>query len=256
MIDGFTYSDDAISNGHILEILRMLSPSRAAGVEKVRIGRNHGDGGYVMLNDFSNITAAYSLGIKDDVTWDLDVAGKGIPIYQYDHTIDALPCEHHMFHWSKIGIGDSDPNIPLVPLHELMTRNGHGADCGDLLLKCDIEGHEWRMLATMPSNMLGKFRQIVIECHGFSHVNQPDYAAIVAEGVRAMTLRHKVVHVHANNNSAYAIVGGVPVPTTLEFTLARIDAYDLSPSDEVFPTALDRPCSPHRVDYSLGRFVF
>ena len=108
----------------------------------------------------------------------------------------------------------------------------------------------------MPDELLKLFRQIVIETHGYGHLTDPEYAKIVADGVRALSRFHRVIHVHGNNNSAYCIVGGVPLPTTLELTLVRAATYDLSISDEIFPTPLDQPCWPQRADFALGTFTF
>jgi hypothetical protein len=254
VIDGFSYTDDIVTHSSVLEVLRMLRPHTASGFSKIRVGRSN-DGGYIMLDDFHKIGAAYSLGINDDVSWDMQIANRGIPVYQYDHTIDALPEPHSLFHWSKIGIGDANPDRNLKPLDVLMEENGHVTG-GDLILKCDIEGAEWRMLATIPPELLRRFRQIVIETHGYGGLVDPGHAQLVADGARALTQFHRVVHVHGNNNSAYCIVGGVPLPTTLELTLVRADTYDLSVSYEVFPTPLDEPCYPHRVDFELGAFTF
>jgi hypothetical protein len=250
----FAYSDDPTTSKIVLDALRMLRPHRAAGYSKIRLGRNN-DGGYVMLDDFDGIDAVYSLGIKDDVSWDLEIANRGLPVYQYDHTIDALPQSHALFHWSKIGIGGTRSEGLLKPLHLLMQENGHM--CGrDLILKCDIEGAEWEMLSTIPRNAIGKFRQVVIESHGYGAFADPDFAQKCVNGLRALTEAHKVIHVHGNNNSAYCIVGGVPIPATLELTLARVDAYELSTSCEVFPSPFDQPSWPHRADHALGTFTF
>ncbi len=251
----FTYSDDAATSRVSLEILRLLRPFRAAGVKKIRLGRE-GDGGYVLLDDFHEITAAYSLGIGGDVSFDLDLANRGLTIYQYDQTIEALPAEHEKFRWKKLGVGDKNPRMKLEPLHALMRDNGDGVEGPDLLLKCDIEGFEWRMLETAPEGLFRRFRQIVIEAHNFSNVNNPEYAPIIAAGVRNLTKDHAVVHVHGNNYAPYFIVGGAPIPAVLELTFARRDAYTLTPSNETFPTDLDRPCNPHATDYFLGSFVY
>lgn len=251
----FTYSDDLATSRVVLEILRLLRPFRAAGIKKIRLGRE-GDGGYVLLDDFHKIATAYSLGVGGDVSFDLDLADRGITVYQFDQTIEALPAEHERFRWKKQGIGDINPQMKLAPFHVLMRENGDGVDGPDLLLKCDIEGFEWRMLETAPEGLLRRFRQIVIEVHSFAHIQDPEYAPIVLAGVRALTKDHAVIHVHGNNNAAYCIVGGVPVPNSLELTLARRNAYLLTPSNETFPTELDRPCWPHRTDYFLGSFVY
>jgi hypothetical protein len=112
------------------------------------------------------------------------------------------------------------------------------------------------MLSTMPQDKLKRFRQIVIEMHGYGRLIDPNFAQKIVDGLLSLSRSHKVIHVHANNNSAYCIVGGVPLPTTLEVTLVRQDTYELSVSGEIFPTPLDQPCWPGRVDFSLGTFTF
>ena len=67
-------------------IYQLLRPKDVYGKKKVRIGKE-GDGGYVLLNDFENISIAYSFGICNDVSFDLELAEKNIDIFMYDHTI-------------------------------------------------------------------------------------------------------------------------------------------------------------------------
>ena len=80
-----------------------------------------------------------------------------------------------------------------------------------------------------------------------------------ASRVRAALLNlspsHRVVHVHANNFAPWAVVGGVPVPSVLELSFARLDTGSFSVSDEVFPRALDMPCLSKEADFYLGRFA-
>ena len=47
-----------------------------------------------MLDDFGGITAALSLGVADDPSWDLAIGERGIPTFQFDHTINKPPAEH------------------------------------------------------------------------------------------------------------------------------------------------------------------
>jgi hypothetical protein len=71
-----------------------------------------------------------------------------------------------------------------------------------------------------------------------------------------LTADHRVVHVHANNHRPFSIVGGIPIPSVLEITLARTQDTRLERSDELFPTALDSPCYRGRADFCLGSFRF
>lgn len=93
----------------ILSQLRLLRRHRLDGARKVRLGR-HFDGGYVMLDLLQGTEAAYSLGINDYVSWDMDVAARGIPTFPYDHTVERLPAEHPLFKWKRIGVGG--PSTP------------------------------------------------------------------------------------------------------------------------------------------------
>lgn len=236
-------------------VLKMLRPHRVVGERKTRVGRFF-DGGYVMLDKWDGIDAAYSLGINDDVSWDLDVAARGIPIFQYDHTIERLPAEHPLFHWKKLGIGRvPQPEALLDTIPNLLRSNGHEAN-GNLLLKCDIEGAEWEVLAGLPQGVLRQFEQIAIEVHHLQDLWKMDSANVVLRAVRNLYQSHRVVHVHGNNFARWAIVGGIPVPNVLELTFARLDLGEFVVSDEVFPGPLDMPCHSREADMFLGRFEF
>jgi hypothetical protein len=238
-----------------LSVMRMLRPHRVEGFSKVRLGRFF-DGGYVMLDHFENMDAAYSLGVSDDVSWDLDVANRGIPVFQYDHSITELPLQHELFNWEKIGIAsESDPDRGLDTVPNLITKNGHERSI-NLLLKCDIEGHEWAIFSAMPKATLSKFRQIVVEVHYLDNLHDGVFANAVRSALSNILASHRVVHIHGNNFATWTVVGGVTFPAVLEITFARLDTGVFSVSDEIFPTALDMPCHHRAADFYLGRFAF
>ena len=238
-----------------LNALRLLRPYSLIGAQKVRIGRFF-DGGYAMVDRFDKIGAAYSLGINDDVSWDLDIAGRGISVFQYDPSIDALPQNHELFQWRSVWIdGLSDPASNRETLSNLITQNGHvGRD--DLLLKCDIEGAEWPLLQNISNSVLRQFRQMVFEIHNLGYLANRYDANNVRKAFLNLTASHHVVHVHGNNFAGWQVVGGIPVPAVLELTLIRKDEGQFEPSDEIFPTPLDMPCNSELADMYLGRFDF
>lgn len=73
---------------HMRSLFPLMSVCEGSGF--VRIGRKN-DGGYVMFDDFESRKYAYSIGIADDVSWDRDIASRGLDVYMYDHTIQGLP---------------------------------------------------------------------------------------------------------------------------------------------------------------------
>lgn len=252
--EGFLYDEEFETQRRVLEALRLLAPFDVEGFRKVRLGRPH-DGGYVMLDDFGSSEVAYSFGINDDVSWDRDVAALGLDVYQYDHTIDALPEENDRFHWSRLGLSH-EPSATMRTLPDLIGGNGHGGN-RDLILKLDIEGSEWDVVPSLPPSCLDQFRQIVMEIHGLCYIGLPGWYERILPTCQALARRHRVVHVHANNCAAYSVVGLVPVPAALEVTFVRADSDKVfTPFQGVFPTELDMPCAPSLPDLHLGAFRF
>lgn len=237
------------------QILRMLQPKTLVGSKKIRLGR-HFDGGYVMIDSFDGVEVAYSLGINDDVSWDIDIASRGIAVHQYDPTINQLPRQNPLFFWEPVWIGgvvDKDENVQT--LQSLIERNGH-SDKRNMILKCDIETHEWPLLQVTPNSVLAQFSQMVLEIHDLKMIAQPDHVENVRESIANLTASHNVVHVHGNNYGGWAIVGGIPLPNVIELTLMRKDMGDFVDDAVIYPTVLDMPCNKYISDMFIGLFRF
>ena len=99
----------------------MLKVKRVKEGNLTRVGLGGADGGYVMLSSFKENGIAYSFGISNDVTWDNIMAELGYNIWQYDHTINALPYERKEFHWFKEGVSGED--LSDKPLNLNKTRS-------------------------------------------------------------------------------------------------------------------------------------
>jgi hypothetical protein len=169
----------------------------------------------------------------------------------YDHTIARLPHEHENFHWSPMGLGETDrPEENRLSLATLLERNGH-IDRRDLILKMDIEGAEWAALLYLPDRFLDHFRQILIEFHDCSHLDNAGHVQTMLRVFKLLNATHRVAHIHANNFASYDLVGGIPFPSTLEVSYARQDVCAMLPSKRTFPTSLDAPNDASRADYVL-----
>ncbi|KZK76851.1 hypothetical protein PsW64_04696 [Pseudovibrio sp. W64] len=232
-----------------------LSPMDVAGHELARVGRTF-DGGYVMVPPRSEEKIAYSLGINRDVSWDLEMAHKGLKIYQYDHTITGLPCQHKQFNYFKKGITASfQTNKHMTCLRDEIKKNGH-QNANDILLKIDIEGDEWEVFADLETNELQKFSQILVEFHDLHKVYKLFWFRTALEALNKIFQTHQAVHVHGNNNTALRIVGGYAIPPVLEVTFLRRNSYQFSPCTRIFPNKLDQPNNPSFAEHQLGSFQF
>jgi hypothetical protein len=251
----------AVGAERILKLGSLLAPQQAIGQSKVRLGSKF-DGGYICLNDFDGITTAFSLGIGQNDDWDVEIAGKGIVVHQFDHSIDRPPHVHPNCHFHKKRIVPADDGTSnaetIAHLVEKYSRSGEVS----LILKIDIENDEWQVLAETTRDHLAKFSQIICEYHLFSAVTDDVWYQRALHVLEKLNRDFAVVHVHGNNivhdnNIApWADVLSVPFPELLEVTYASRKRYKFEPSQEVFPTWLDAPNDPNKPDMYLGRFVF
>ena len=127
------------------QLLWLIHPERLVGSSNVRVGNPDGDGGYVMVDAFDGIAGALSVGIGTDVSWDLDIANRGIEVFQYDHTVSGPPVSHPRFHFLSVGIAEaSSSDGSFISLdHMVAAIPGDG----DLIAKIDAEGAEWPALS-------------------------------------------------------------------------------------------------------------
>jgi hypothetical protein len=251
----FDLVEDAALQVRLRDLMNLMSPMRAIGFEKKRYGRIW-DGGYVVLDSIKNAEIVYSLGICDDVSFDEVLADFGAQIYQYDHTVDRPPVDHVNFHFFKIGLANTDDWLPYMRrLDTLVRSNGHEST-RDMVLKIDIEGHEWDQYDLIDTEVLGNFDQIVGEFHSFGNVRSSAWLERAERSLRKLNHSHQVVHVHGNNNGTIEIIAGMPIPDVIELTWARRSSYTFAPTNEIFPGELDQPCTPAKPDLCLGSFHF
>ena len=258
-MDSQTANPDTVSPAELQEqvlgALRLLTPVKVVGFRKRRIGGT-GDGGYVMLDDLTGIGVCYSLGVGPDVSWDVAMAQRGATVLQYDHTVAAPPADHPNCRHFKVGITHDEALSPgMRRIDTLLQENGH-ASRRDMVLKVDIEGHEWDSLSVLPSAVLGQFRQVLVELHGMRLLHMDSFRERAVALFDKLRLTHHCIHVHGNNFGGMSVVAGTPIADVLELTLVRREDYVVEPSDEVFPTALDGPNNTNLPDLFLGTFRF
>ena len=234
----------------VREEWRYLSPKDVAGMEFVRIGRT-GDGGYVMLNDLADCRRGISIGVGKELSWDLEIANKGINLALYDHTIDNLVTQHEHIHFRRFGAratGASEPNKMSLP--EMITAEGLNAE-PHMLLKIDIEGDEWNILEGISAGLMTKFSQVLVEFHGMSDFSLHDKHLKRMYVLKALAATHQCVHLHANNWGVYRIVGGIPIPDVIEATFASRDRYSFRECVRQFPTPIDFPNNADRAEFMI-----
>ena len=235
-----------------LAVVRAFEPKRVVGFDKIRIGRK-ADGGYVYVNDFSGVGAAVSLGIENEVSWDLDIAQRNIPVYQFDHTIDKAPVPNPLLTFHKLRVAPVDAPGE-ISLDSIARR--YLAHCERAVLKMDIEGEEWNVFNATSRATLEKFSQIACEFHWLEHAADARASTFFLQVLTKMRSVFEVVHVHGNNSHPFVNIGNLMLPELLEVTFVNRRHYQFEETNERFPTQLDYPNIPQIPDMLLGCFKF
>jgi hypothetical protein len=240
----------------LADIMELIVPHNCPSITKVRLGALH-DGGYICLDDFAETRAALSLGINDDVTWDIDLIDRNnkTTVFQYDHTVDGPPNPNHNFKFHKTRIVPNRNSEDGVTIEQIVSAY-RICRTDKPILKMDIEGSEWDVFDEMPESTLNIFSQILVEFHGFEHIGTKDFGEKALRVFRKLSKSFRLVHVHGNNWGAQLAFGPHLFPAVLEISFANADFYPLEVSGETFPGPLDKPCNGAQPDYPLADFQY
>ena len=241
-----------VGQREVLEVIGLIRPWVMRTTEKVRIGNPY-DGGYVLPAIALQCDGALSIGVGNDVSFDVALAEAGASILQYDHTVEKSPSQHPSFTFHRSGWGLRSEGT-FTCLADMMAKlSGLGAK--RLLLKFGIEGGEYDILEQLGPDELAPFEVVVCELHDLDRLSDPGFYQRVRRSLETLTRHHVPIHVHANNYRGFAVAAGVPVPEVLEVSLLRRD-LDCFPerSREPMPGPLDRPNHPLRPDLCLTVF--
>jgi len=230
------------------------------------------DGGYLMCQDGlskDKLTAAYSIGVEQHDKWSDDVVKHlSIPVNQFDCTVSSSPatCKGCKFYKKCLVAADGQHPVPGHEnegwsLSQALTETAHGdAPDGSLLMKMDIEGSEWPILASEPPAALKKFGQLILEFHWLEKEDKhPMYLQAMQHVLAA---GFKVAHLHGNNYGSPSYKdgpmytkGGLSIPCVLEVTFVHSGARPNGCATDQVYEAKDSPNAPGMAELPMAHFA-
>jgi hypothetical protein len=235
-------------------LLRRLIPKDpVTDKKKIRVGSNN-DGGYVMLDSFEGTQAVYGIGIGDNFEWEEDIANRisDVDVFMYDHTIKSPALRNKQLKFYRVGIcGENTRGDDLKTFEEILKKDDNfGKE--NIILKIDVEGAEWDAFGTVSEDVMEKFSQIVIELHDVNKLDSKHYDEMI-KALDKISITHEVIHIHANNHGNYSILGGIPVPQTLEVTYLRKKGNEFKKNTQIYPMkGLDQPNNSQKAEFVLA----
>lgn len=204
-----------------LNFIQYLFVKNVVGKEIIRVG-SYDDGGYSMLDDFSNISAAYGVGVGNNWSWDLDLASRGIDVLMFDPSINKPNLNNSHLKFYPIGLSsDNGLKKNYMNLEELLKLDNN-LNKKNLILKMDIEGSEWEVLYKLRPSVLEKFSQIVIEFHWLDEIlTSTERYNMGISVMEKLNKTHQLIWIHGNNLHPLQLFGSVPIPVVFEVTYVK-----------------------------------
>jgi hypothetical protein len=209
-----------VSGSQLRAALKLVHPD-ASPAPLIRIG-GPGDGGYLVPDDLKGVSACFSPGVADSASFELGMAELGIMSHMADYSVDQSPVSGDLFTFEKLFLATHNEEGKFIRLDDWISSKPQSTD--DLILQMDIEGDEWAILADASSEVLQRFRIIVLELHGLETLLTDAVGLKIFETViRKLKYHFSVVHLHPNNYGRVLNYSGVSIPQVIEMTLIRKD---------------------------------
>lgn len=235
------------TNDEILGLIDLLKP-RYADKELIRIGGAN-DGGYLLPDDLEGIRYCFSPGVGDSVSFEQDLAGRGIESFLADYSVESPPVKDERLYFCRKFVGACTDETH-VTLDEWVGTN-IPTNTGDLLLQMDIEGAEYVTLLAASEKVLSRFRIMVIEFHHLGFLFDRHFLKFASETLKKVASQFVVAHVHPNNCCGLVKRGEVEMPRVMEFTFIRKDRALNQGIKRTFPHALDQDNVPKNPTMTL-----
>lgn len=218
------------------ELLGKLHPVEC-GRPLIRMGPE-GDGGYLVPDDLKDISACFSPGVSDVAGFELDCANRGMKVLLADASVEKPPCSHPAFKFVKKFIGATTTG-KFVSLEDWVATEA-GSPGDDLLLQMDIEGFEYEAFLTASTELLRRFRIMVVEFHDLERLFCEPLFPFYRLVFEKLLATHTCVHIHPNNYCSLIKVDGLEMLQMAEFTFLRNDRVRPAGYAREFPHPLDR----------------
>ena len=250
----------------------------------IRVG-NHFDGGYVVPEEALNSCKfLLSLGINDDISFDLqfsqtnkDMCCIGVdytvtPVFLRKRRVQAvvksvinalLDKKKHQIYTTKAKnikkfrefFSGNNRFLPLevsdnsssgkITISELVNKCNSDSSL-DIFLKMDIEGAEYKVTEDIINNV-ERIGYIACEYHHIAE--NPER---FNKTINKLSEHFYLAHIHGNNHGAYSTE--LDFPDTVELTWVNKNLVPLEPtlSDNSYPISnLDNPCNHKKPDYKI-----
>ena len=228
--------DSTVNKNNILKLINYLKV-RDLGYNLIRVGSDN-DGGYLIPDILDGIESCFSPGVGNVYEFEKQLGKKNINLFLADGTIDKKNIKIDKFDFINKNLSSKN-NFSEITLHNWINDKTKSNN-RNLMLQMDIEGSEYEVISSTPTEYLELFKIMVIEFHFVEKIyNQLSYD-IFLSSIKKVLKSFDIAHIHPNNCQGYYNVCGQKFPTAIEITFLRKDLSLKSDKIQGLPHQLDQ----------------
>lgn len=217
------------------DALKLLKPT-ATQFKLIRIGGNQ-DGAYLVPDDLEGIKACFSPGVESKKYFEDELSNNyNIQCHMCDFSTDEdlfktlLVNNKQTFEKKWVGTTNNDSTLTL---ESWVNSKAPNCDSGDFILQMDIEGNEYQVLRHATSELISKFRIIILELHYLEVFESKNRVQHLLGSIAAKTVV-----------PLYQKVGGL-LPASYIKRALKLDEAGLSYSPYLLPDVLLKLSKTH-----------
>ena len=210
------YVEKKTSKKRLLKMLKKLLPKKI-DIDLIRLGENN-DGGYLIPNDLDGVVKNYSAGVglltgfEKDLEKRFSINSNLLDFNEVDKKI--LPKNSH-FMKKKLSLQENSSEISI---NKWIEENDK-----EIILKIDIEGDEYSILANISDQNLKKVRILIIEFHDLRNLRSNSFLSFFEKILARLDNHFYPCHLHVNNTSKIKNINDIKIPDMIEMTFIRKD---------------------------------
>ena len=225
------------------------------GHDLIRLGSKK-DGGYLVPNLLNKIKYCFSPGVGPSTSFEKELKKYNITSFLADSTVEDPSNKSIKYDFIKKNLNTFNDNKNIT-LKKWITSKLKIKKDYKLILQMDIEGSEIAVLNHTSSNVLKKFKILVIEFHYFQSLSL-ERGCKTYDKVFSKILKDFVIcHIHPNNCCGLSEIYQYKIPNIMEFTFINKELIKYKkPIPHKLPHKFDFRCSSNKKDIKLPEFFY
>lgn len=210
------YIEKTTSKKRLLALLKKILPKKI-DIDLIRLGENN-DGGYLIPNDLNGIVKNYSAGVGNLTGFEKDLEEKfsiNSNMLDFNEINPIILPKNSNFQKKKLSLENNSSNISI--------NNWIDNNDKEIILKIDIEGEEYPILANISDQNLRKVRILVIEFHDLRNLRSNSFLSFFEKIFSRLDNFFYPCHLHINNSSKVKKINNLQIPDMIEMTFIRKD---------------------------------